>query len=289
MRIGVIFPQTEIGSDPAAIKDYAQTVEGLGYKHILAYDHVLGVNPDREDRLNGPYTYEHPFHEIFVLFSFLAAVTDKLELVPNILILPQRQTALVAKQAASLDVLSGGRLRLGVGIGWNHVEYTALGQNFHNRGIRSEEQVILMRQLWTQPLVNFKGRWHNIPDAGLNPLPIQRPIPIWFGGRAENVLRRIARLGDGWMPNYPDAEAAKESLGWLERYLAEEGRGWKQVGLEPRLNYGDGDVSRWTEIIQGWQDIGATHLAFNTMGCGFDTPRKHLGAVESLAKEVGIC
>jgi probable F420-dependent oxidoreductase len=223
-----------------------------------------------------------------VLFSFLAAVTEKLEMVPGILILPQRQTALVAKQAAALDVLSGGRLRLGVGIGWNHVEYISLGQDFHNRGARSEEQVTVLRQLWTQPLVSFKGRWHNIPDAGLNPLPIQRPIPIWFGGSAETVMRRIARLGDGWLLSESRVEVARQSLEWLEHYLAEEGRDRSQIGLEPRLNHGDGDPGRWVKFIQDWREIDATHLSFNTMGSGFDTPKKHLEALERFAREVGI-
>jgi probable F420-dependent oxidoreductase len=288
MRIGVVFPQTEIGNDPAAIKDYAQTVEGLGFTHVIAYDHVLGANPERPDRLTRGYTYEHPFHEVFVLFSFLAGVTKKLELVPGILILPQRQTALVAKQAAALDVLSGGRLRLGVGIGWNHVEYISLGQDFHNRGARSEEQVTVLRQLWTQPLVTFKGRWHDIPDAGLNPLPIQRPIPIWFGGSAETVMRRIARLGDGWLLSESRLEVARQSLEWLDRYLAEEGRDRSQIGLEPRLNHGDGDPGRWVKFIQDWREIGTTHLSFNTMGSGFDTPKKHLEALERFAREAGI-
>jgi probable F420-dependent oxidoreductase len=288
MRIGVVFPQTEIGNDPAAIKDYAQTVEGLGFTHVIAYDHVLGANPERPDRLTRGYTYEHPFHEVFVLFSFLAGVTKKLELVPGILILPQRQTALVAKQAAALDVLSGGRLRLGVGIGWNHVEYISLGQDFHNRGARSEEQVTVLRQLWTQPLVTFKGRWHDIPDAGLNPLPIQRPIPIWFGGSAETVMRRIARLGDGWLLSESRLEVARQSLEWLDRYLAEEGRDRSQIGLEPRLNHGDGDPGRWVKFIQDWREIGTTHLSFNTMGSGFDTPKKHLEALERFARVAGI-
>ena len=195
MQIGVVFPQTEIGNDPAAIRDYAQTAEGLGFSHVLAYDHVLGANPQRPGGWSGPYTYLTPFHEVFVLFGYLAAVTHKLGLAAGVIILPQRQTALVAKQAASLDVLSGGRLRLGIGLGWNEVEYTSLNENFHNRGKRIEEQVVLMRRLWTEPLVDFKGKWHTIPDAGLNPLPVQRPIPVWFGGSAEAALRRsLARL-----------------------------------------------------------------------------------------------
>src|SRR4029453_17668221 len=198
MNIGVVFPQVEIGQDPAVVRDYAQTVEGLGYTPLLVFDHLPGANPERPGGWKGPYTYRHLFHEPFVLFGYLAAVTERVELVTGILILPQRQTALVAKQAAVVDVLSRGRLRLGIGIGWNFVEYEALGENFKNRGRRSEEQIEVLRALWTKELVTFTGRWHKITDAGINPLPVQRPIPIWLGGGAEQVLRRIARLGDGW-------------------------------------------------------------------------------------------
>ena len=173
----------------------------MGFTHVHAYDHILGANPERPGGWTGPYTYLHPFFEPFVLFSYLAGLTRKIEFDTGILILPQRQTALVAKQAATLDVLSNGRLRLGVGNGWNEVEYIALGEAFHNRGKRIEEQVALMRLLWTEPLVKFEGRWHNIPDAGINPLPVQRPIPIWFGGTEDRALRRMARIGDGWMVN----------------------------------------------------------------------------------------
>src|SRR5512137_2052178 len=208
MQIGLVFPQTEIGNDPAAIRDYAQTAEGLGFSHLLAYEHVLGANPQRPGGWSGPYTYQTPFHEVFVLFGYLAALTQRLELVSGILILPQRQTVLAAKQAASLDVLSGGRLRLGVGLGWNEVEYAALNENFHNRGRRIEEQVALLRRLWTEPLVTFNGEWHTIPDAGLNPLPVQQPIPVWFGGSAEAALERIARLADGWIINQRSAALA---------------------------------------------------------------------------------
>src|SRR5216110_1916665 len=181
MQYGVVFPQIEFGNDVQAIKDYAQTAEGLGYDYLLVYDHVLGAHPTREPRLTGPYTHEHPFHEPMVLFGFLAAVTRRLQLTTGVIILPQRQTALVAKQAAEVDVLSGGRLRLGIGVGWNPVEYEALGQDFHNRGRRCEEQITVLRALWTQEVVNFKGQWHQISHAGLNPLPVQRPIPIWIG------------------------------------------------------------------------------------------------------------
>ena len=224
MRIGVVFPQTELGSDPIVIRDYAQTAEGLGFTHLLAYDHVLGANPDRPGGWSGPYTHLTPFHEVFVLLSYLAGVTRQLELVTGIVILPQRQTALVAKQTATLDVLSGGRLRLGVGLGWNEVEYTALNENFHTRGKRMEEQVALLRRLWTEPLVDFKGNWHTIPDAGINPLPIQRPIPVWFGGMTEAAMRRIARLADGWIILHRSAAEAKPALALLDRLLDETGR-----------------------------------------------------------------
>ena len=200
MRFGVVFPQTEIGADPLVIRDFAQAAEALGYHHILAYDHVIGANPASRPGWRPPYSHRDSFHEPFVLFGYLASLTKNIELVTGIIILPQRQTVLVAKQAAALDVLSGGRLRLGIGIGWNPVEYEALGENFKNRGRRCEEQVEVMRKLWTQELVSFEGKWHKITDAGLNPLPIQKPIPIWFGGTDDRALRRLARLGDGWFP-----------------------------------------------------------------------------------------
>jgi probable F420-dependent oxidoreductase len=288
MKIGVTFPQTEFGHDPAAIRDYAQTAEELGFTHILAYDHVLGANPARPGGWQGPYTYQSEFQEPFVLFGYMAGVTKKIEFVPGVIILPQRQTALVAKQAATLDVLSNGRLRLGVGLGWNRVEYVALNEDFHNRGRRIEEQVSVLRQLWTQPLVNFTGQWHTIPDAGLNPLPVQRPIPIWFGGRADAALRRMARLGDGWLTlNHPPATALPE-LEKLDRYLAEAGRSRAEFGIEARLPYGDGNPATWTTLIQEWQDAGATHIAINTMGVGFDTPAAHLDALRKFAEAVGL-
>jgi probable F420-dependent oxidoreductase len=284
MRIGVVFPQTEIGNDAAAIRDYAETAEGLGFHHVLAYDHVLGANPDRPGGFTGPYTYQSPFHEVFVLFSYLAGITQRLEFVSGILILPQRQTALVAKQAASLDVLSGGRLRLGVGLGWNQVEYVGLNENFHSRGKRIEEQVILLRRLWTDPLVDFQGKWHTIPDAGINPLPVQGSIPIWFGGRAERALRRAARLGDGWLPNQRSVAEAKPTLALLDRFLAEAGRSRSEFGLEARIAYGTGDPHNWETAIHEWQAEGATHLSFNTMGSGFTTPQEHTWAIQKFAE-----
>ena len=288
MKIGVVYPQTEFGDDPIAIRDYAQTVEGLGFSHILAYSHVLGANPERAGGWQGPYTYQTTFQEPLVLFGFLAGVTDKLEFTTGIIILPQRQTALFAKQAATLDILSGGRLRLGIGIGWNEVEYTSLNEDFHNRGQRVEEQVELLRLLWTQPLVKYSGRWHNIPDAGINPLPIQRPIPLWFGGHHERVLKRIARIGDGWMPNYRTPGEAKASLALLDRFLEESGRQPGELGLEARLKYEGGNPDTWIELMEGWQAAGATHVSFNTMGNGFETPSEHIKAIKFFASTIDL-
>jgi probable F420-dependent oxidoreductase len=284
MRIGVIFPQTEIGNDPAVIRDFAQTAEDLGYSHVLVYDHVLGANPERPGGWSGPYTYLTPFHEVFVLLAYLAGVTQHLELVTGILILPQRQTALVAKQAASLDVLSGGRLRLGVGLGWNEVEYTALNENFHNRGQRIEEQVVLMRHLWSEPLVDFQGKWHTIPDAGINPLPVKHSIPVWFGGFSERALRRIAKLADGWILLHGTAAEAKKDLDLFYGFLEEAGRPRSAIGLEPRISHGEGDPKFWETSLHDWRAAGATHLSFNTMGSGFNTPQEHIQAIKKFAQ-----
>lgn len=288
MHLGLVFPQTEYGSDPLAIRDYAQMAEGLGFTHIVAYDHVLGANPDRPGGWRGPYTHESAFHEPFVLFSFMAAHTTKIQFVPGVIILPQRQTALVAKQAATLDVLSHGRLRLGVGLGWNEVEYAALGQDFHTRGRRIEEQVALMRQLWTQPLVTFGGRWHSILDAGLKPLPVQRPIPVWLGGSVEAAVKRIARIADGWLLTYRSLEQARPMLEKLDQFLAEAGRSRDSFGLEPRLAYGDGNPESWAKEIEAWKAFRPTHLSFNTMGKGFDTPGAHVKAAREFAKAMGL-
>ena len=288
MQIGVVFPQTEFKPDPIAVRDYAQAVEGLGFSHIHAYDHVLGANPDRPGGWKGPYTFAHPFFEPFILFSYLAGLTQKIIFGTNILILPQRQTALVAKQAATLDVLCNGRLRLGVGIGWNEVEYIALGENFHNRGKRMEEQVALMRLLWTQPLVNFSGRWHTIPDAGINPLPVQRPIPVWFGGSDDRVLRRMARIGDGWMVNFRTFEQARPAIETLKQYLEEAGRNKTSFGIEVRLNMNLVGSAGWTNFIHIWEELGATHLTVNTMGCGFEKTSAHIEALKQFTEMVGL-
>ncbi len=286
MKIGVVFPQIEFPADAAAYRDYAQAAEALGYTHILAYDHILGANPDRPGGWSGPYTYQDPFHEPFTLFSYLSGVTSQLGFVTGVIILPQRDTALVAKQAAMVDIMCGGRLRLGIGIGWNEVEYVATGNDFHQRGRKSDEQIDLLRDLWTKPLVNFQGQYHTIPDAGINPLPIQRPIPIWLGGHAEAVLSRIARKGDGWLPGYRTAAAAAKTLARLDTLLAEQGRTRADMGIEIRLLYQDGTPESWQTIMQDWQAAGATHGSINTMGCGFTTVEQHIEALRVFAAAV---
>ena len=278
MRIGVVFPQTEIGSDPATIRDFAQTAEQLGYRHILAYDHVLGANPASRPQWRPPYTHESAFHEPLVLFGYLAGLTKTVELVTGVIILPQRETALVAKQAAALDVLSGGRLRLGVGIGWNPVEYEALGAHFSNRGQRSEEQVAVLRMLWTDELVTFEGRWHKITDAGINPLPIQRPIPIWFGGGHDRVLQRIGRLGDGWFPQLAPDERCRAAIEKIAAYARKAGRNPKAIGIEGRMTMNK-DPETWHQQIRAWKELGATHLSVNTMKAGYSTPAAHIEAI----------
>jgi probable F420-dependent oxidoreductase len=286
IKIGVLYPQTEFGSDPIAIRDFAQTAEQLGFSHILTYEHVLGANPDRPGGWSGIYDYQDPFQEPFTLFGFMGAVTQQIEFLTSILVLPQRQTALVAKQAATLDVLTGGRLRLGVGVGWNKVEFVALGKNFHNRGRRIEEQVTLLRRLWTEPLIEHTGDWHDIPDAGINPLPIQQPIPIWFGGHADPVIRRAARIGDGWIPNYPTAEDAKPHFDKLRGYLADEGREQNAFGLEVRIHYREGDPDRLAGLVHDWEAAGATHVGLNTMRSRLSGPDEHLAAIRAFAEAV---
>ncbi len=279
MKLGVVLPQTESGSDPVAIRDYVQAIEGLGFDYLLAYEHVIGANPDRPGGWQGPYTHESLFHEPFVLFGYLAALTQKIEFVTGILVLSQRQTVLVAKQAAALDVLSGGRLRLGVGIGWNHVEFEALNEDFHNRGKRSEEQVTLMRYLWTKPLVTFDGIYHTISDAGLNPLPVQQPIPVWFGGGADVVLKRMARMGDGWIMNTMPLDRGQQMIEQLRGYLAAEGRAPADFGIDVRINASRTPEAEWPREIAGWRVLGTTHLCINTMGLGFARLEQHLEVV----------
>jgi probable F420-dependent oxidoreductase len=283
MRIGAVFPQTEIGTDPAVIRDYAQVVEELGFAHIVIYDHVLGASTALRPGWSGPYTSESSFHEPFVLFGYLAALTRRVELVTGVIILPQRQTALVAKQTAEVDVLSGGRLRLGVGVGWNPVEYEALDEDFATRGARMDEQIAVLRALWAEPVITFDGRFHTIHDAGINPLPVRRSIPIWIGGHSDAALRRAGRLGDGWMPQLPPDDEMRAQVAKVRRYAREAGRPENAVGIEARLSIAQvSDESGWMAYAQGWRDLGATYLGVNTMRAGLASPRDHIETLRNV-------
>lgn len=287
MKIGVVFPQIEIGGDPIGVRDYAQAVEGMGYTHILAYDHVLGASPEGRD-FPMAYTDQSLFHEVLTLFAYLAGLTRTVELVPGVVILPQRQTALVAKQVAEIDVLSGGRFRLGVGLGWNPVEYESLGENFHDRGRRIEEQVAVMRKLWTEPVVEFHGRWHHVDRAGLNPLPVQRPIPIWFGGTDERALKRLARIADGWMPNRKPPEGWPANVARVREYVRAAGRDVDRFGLEGRLNTANQTPDQWREGAEEWRTLNADYLDVNTMGAGLRGPQAHIDRLRQIKDALGV-
>lgn len=290
MNIGAVFPHQEIGSDPIVLRDWAQTAEGLGYSHILVYDHVIGaVHEEREPKLWGPYTELDAFHEPLVLFGYFAACTERIGLATGILILPQRQTVLVAKQAAQLAVLSNNRLRLGVGTGWNYVEYDALNENFADRGKRQEEQIELMRKLWSKPVIDYTGDHHRIDRAGLKPLPSQT-IPIWFGGFAPVAFRRAAALGDGFI----FGSGQKQNLEAYEQVmqaLASVDRDPKSFGLEALLNYQSGS-DLWRSEIQSWAERGAEYVSMRAMslrgqGDGLSSPQEHIDALHRYWEVVG--
>jgi probable F420-dependent oxidoreductase len=285
MRLGVVLPQTEIGSGAGGVRAYAEAVAEAGFDHILAYDHVLGADPDGHPGFSGPYTAASAFHEPLVLYGFLAAVAPRLELVTGILILPQRQTALVAKQAAEIDLLTGGRFRLGVGLGWNPVEYEALGMTFTDRGRRAEEQIEVLRQLWQKPVVSFEGRYHTITAAGLNPLPVQRPIPVWMGGYSERALERIARIADGYFPGATPLDGGWErTLQRMREWRQDAGRDPADLGVEARIQAGTGNPDDWRRQAAEWQALGVTHLSVNTMGGGLTGPDAHIQRIAQ-AKE----
>jgi probable F420-dependent oxidoreductase len=287
MRIGAIFPQTEIGSDPGGVRDYARAVEAMGFTHILAFDHVIGADLTNRPGWQGPYNLDSGFHEPFVLFGYLAGVTETIELTTGIIILPQRQTVLAAKQAAALDVLSGGRLRLGVGLGWNEVEFEALNEEFSNRGSRAEEQIELMRALWTEKSVEFKGKWHTVTEAGLNPMPVQQPIPVWMGGGSnERTLRRIARLADGWMPQLTPDEKGGEALEAFRGYLREYGRDPERFGIDGWVRVASDAVDDAAARVEAWGGLGATHVSVNTMGQGLSGANAHIKRLEEFRAAV---
>ena len=287
MQIGVVFPQTELGGDVGAVRAYAEGVEQLGYSHLLAYDHVVGADPAVHHGWAGVYDVHTTFHEPFVLFGYIAAITS-LELVTGIIILPQRQTVLVAKQAAEVDLLTNGRLRLGVGLGWNTVEYEALGKDFTNRGTRSEEQVALMRRLWTEQTVSHDGPSEHVTGAGLAPLPVQRPIPIWFGVSSPRALRRAGRLGDGWFPMVPPGPKLDEAKAVVDAAAIEAGRDPATIGIEGRANWGPAGLQTVLDDVGRWSRAGATHLSVNTMGAGLASVDEHLAALAAAAEGLGL-
>lgn len=286
MELGAVFPQNEIGDDPVAVKDYAQAAEQLGFTHLVIYDHVLGADRDRPGGFSGPYDKDTPFHEPFVTFGYLAAHTSTIQFVTCVIILPQRQTALAAKQAAQVDLLSGGRLTLGVGTGWNAIEYEALNENFHNRGKRQEEQVALMRELWTKDVIDFEGHWHRINKAGINPRPA-RPIPIWFGGSHPAVLERAARIGDGWMPVMPPNNDAKQAMETLRSHRSENGKDMADFGVQAQAQIRGGNPDLWQTHAETWRELGATHLAIATMGAGLESPQDHIDAIRGYKEALG--
>jgi probable F420-dependent oxidoreductase len=287
VKIGVVFPQTEIGPDVGAVRAYAERVEELGFAHVLAYDHVLGADPAVHQDWSGPYDIHTTFHEPLVLFGYLAAVTS-LELVTGIIILPQRQTALVAKQATEVDLLTSGRLRLGVGLGWNAVEYEALGKNFADRGSRMTEQVALLRRLWTEQTVTFAGEYERVTGAGLSPLPVQRPIPLWFGAQSRRAYVRAGQLADGWFPQVPPGPRLDEARSIVEQAATEAGRDPAVLGMEGRVSWGEGGAEKLVDHVGRWRAAGATHVSVNTMNAGLATPDDHLSALATAASALGL-
>jgi len=276
MQLGVVFPQTEIGEDPAGLVAYAQASQDMGYRHLLAYDHVVGADTSVRPNWSGPYTSESTFHEPFVLFGYLAGFARELELVTGVIILPQRQTVLAAKQAAEVDLLTGGRLRLGVGIGWNDVEYEALGMPFKSRGRRFEEQIGLLRRLWTEPVITAKGEFDQITSAGIKPLPVQRPIPLWIGASAEPALRRAAMLGDGFFPQRPLEGGWGPTFEKMRTWREEAGKSWEGFGIEGRVNCNEGSADDWHKAAQEWRKLGATHCSVVTTKAGLEGPDAHI-------------
>jgi probable F420-dependent oxidoreductase len=286
MHIGVVLPQTEIGPDVGGVRAYGQGVESLGYAHLLAYDHVVGADPSVHRGWSGPYDIDTQFHEPFVLFGYLAACTS-LELVTGITILPQRPTALVAKQAAEVDLLTEGRFRLGVGIGWNAVEYEALGQDFSVRGRRIDEQVPLLRQLWTTRSVTVAGRFDRLTGAGIAPPPVQRPIPVWFGGASPKAYARMGRLADGWFPMVQPGPGLDAARATIDEAARGAGRDPGTIGMEGRVDW-RGDVDGLAEQAGRWRAEGATHVSINTMRAGLDTVDDHLEVLARAAEALAL-
>jgi len=283
MQIGVVFPQIEIGGDVGAVRAYAEAAEQLGYRHVLVYDHVLGADPTVHVGWNGPYNISDTFHEPMVLFGFLAACTE-LELVSGIVIGPQRQTALLAKQAAQVDVFSRGRLRLGLGLGWNRVEYEALGKDFTTRGKRLEEQVTLLRRLWTEESVTFHGTEEDVVGAGICPMPVQRPIPIWLGAASPPALRRAGRIADGWFPLMPPDDRLAQAAALVAEGARAAGRDPAEVAFEGRVSWSQAGAAQLERHLEKWRSVEAPYLSVNTMGAGLVGVDAHIDAIARAAE-----
>jgi probable F420-dependent oxidoreductase len=285
MKIGVVFPQTELGGDVGAVRAYGQAVTELGFDHILVYDHVVGADPEVHVGWQGPYDLATTFHEPFVVFGYLAAITP-LELVTGIIIAPQRQTALLAKQAAEVDLLTEGRFRLGVGVGWNPVEYDTLGQDFTTRGRRLDEQIGLLRRLWTEPSVTHEGAFDDVVGAGLCPLPVQQPIPIWIGGSSPAAYRRVGRLGDGWFPQVRPGGSLEEARTIVDEAARSAGRDTAAIGMEGRITWLPDDEDKAVHHADRWRAAGATHLTIDTMHTGRAGVDQHLASLTRAAEAV---
>ncbi|GIS19560.1 MAG: LLM class F420-dependent oxidoreductase [Pseudomonadota bacterium] len=278
MQIGAVFPHNEIGTDPGAIKAYAQGVEAMGITHLLIYDHVLGADPDREGGFRGPYDKDVAFHEPFTTFAFIAGVTDKIDLITTVMILPQRQTVLAAKQAAEVALLSNNRFKLGIGVGWNELEYVGLNETFNNRGRRQEEQVDVMRKLWSEDSLDYTGEYHRIDKASINPRP-SKTIPIWFGGSAPALLDRVARLGDGWIPLMGANDKAKACIDTIKQTRKAAGLSFANFGIQAQAQYAGGSPERWRKHAEAWREMGCTHLAIATHNAGPTNVDGHLARI----------
>jgi probable F420-dependent oxidoreductase len=286
MRIGVVLPQTELGGDVQALRAYATGAEALGYGHVMIYDHVVGADPAVHAGWERSYDVDTTFHEPMVALGYLAAVT-RLELVTGVLILPQRQTALVAKQAAELDLLAEGRLRLGVGIGWNQVEYEALGQDFGTRGKRLEEQIALLRRYWTERSITYHGTWDSVTGAGIAPMPAQRPIPVWIGANSVPAYRRTGRLADGWFPQMGPGAEFRQAWEIIAGAARAAGRDPAEIGIEARVSW-RGDTAALAAQVDQWRELGAGYVAVNTMGAGLLGAAGHLAALTEAAEVLGL-
>ena len=285
MKIGVVYPQTELKGDPQAVHDIGLAVEKLGYDHILVFDHVVGASHDREPKLWGPYTENHPFHDPFVMFGYLAGITKRIELVTGVLILPQRQTVLVAQQAADVDLLSHERLRLGIGTGWNYVEYHALGQEFETRGARADEQIQFLRRLWGEHVMSFEGRFDRIDKGNILPRP-KRQIPLWVGGFTEPAFRRGGKLGDGYI-FAGDIDHAKEGWTRVRHHLAESGRSEAGFGRE-LITIRATNLDQTVDTVKRWRDAGGTHASINSMGKGLTTIQAHLDFIAEVRHRLDV-